>query len=638
MAQPPDISADSPWLGRLLEQLPGARVAVFGDLCLDAYWLLAEEPGETSLETGLPARRVATQRYSPGGAGNVAANLTALGAGRVEVIGQVGADLFGDELVRQFALRGLPTSSVLRGPPDWQTLVYAKPFQGLAELNRLDFGGGNRFSAATVQPLLVHLEAAAESCPVVVINQQVPGGWAAGIVHALNALIARHPRTLFIVDSRDHAGAFPAAALKLNIREAALLLGEPTSELTTDDALRLAATLARRQQRPVLVTRGEDGLALSTLEEEFDVPGIELPGAADPVGAGDAALAAFAAAMSVGVPAFEAAMFANHAAAITTRQLQTTGTASPAQLRAVGPTPDYVHRPRLAAQLRLAQYQPGTNIELVTGRRPPAARIRHAIFDHDGTISTLRQGWEGIMEPMMLKAILGPRASECDDVTFARLTSIVRAFIDRTTGIQTLAQMKGLVDLVREHGFVAPADILDEHQYKAIFNEELLALVHARQTQLSRGELASGDWQIKNALPLLQRLHAAGVKLYLASGTDEADVIAEAKALGYAHLFAGIHGSVGDLKVEAKRVVLERIIKVGGLGGDELVVFGDGPVEIREGRRRGAFTVGLASDEVRRHGLDPRKRTRLVRAGADIIVPDFSQLDTLWSYLGFATV
>ncbi|MBI2496970.1 MAG: HAD family hydrolase [Opitutae bacterium] len=326
-------------------------------------------------------------------------------------------------------------------------------------------------------------------------------------------------------------------------------------------------------------------------------------------------------------------MLANHAAAITTRQLQTTGTATPAQLRAVGPAPDYVHRPRLAAQPRLAQYLPGTNLELITGRRPAARRIRHAIFDHDGTISVLRQGWEAIMEPMMLKAILGPRAAGCDDATLARLTATVRAFIDRTTGIQTLAQMKGLVDLVREHGFVAPADILDEHGYKAIFNEELLALVQARQAQLTRGELAPADWQIKNALPLLERLHAAGVKLYLASGTDEADVIAEARALGYAHLFTAIHGSVGDLKVEAKRVVLERIIREGGLGGDELVVFGDGPVEIREGRRRGAFTVGIASDEVRRHGLDPKKRTRLIRAGADLVVPDFSQLDALWSYL-----
>jgi phosphoglycolate phosphatase-like HAD superfamily hydrolase len=196
--------------------------------------------------------------------------------------------------------------------------------------------------------------------------------------------------------------------------------------------------------------------------------------------------------------------------------------------------------------------------------------------------------------------------------------------------------MKGLVGLVREFGFVPPAEVLDEHGYKAIYNEELLQLVRDRLGRLERGELAPGDWEIRNARLLLERLHAAGVTLHLASGTDEADVITEARTMGYAHLFTGgIHGAVGDLKVEAKRVVLERIIKSGGLGGDELVVFGDGPVEIREGRRRGAFTVGLASDEVRRHGLDLKKRTRLVRAGADVIVPDFSELAAMLTHLGF---
>ncbi len=59
------------------------------------------------------------------------------------------------------------------------------------------------------------------------------------------------------------------------------------------------------------------------------------------------------------------------------------------------------------------------------------------------------------------------------------------------------------------------------------------------------------------------------------------------------------------------------------------MVIGDGPVEIIEGRKVGAFCIGVASDEVRRHGLNYSKRTRLIRAGANIIIPDFSQLDQL---------
>jgi hypothetical protein len=49
-------------------------------------------------------------------------------------------------------------------------------------------------------------------------------------------------------------------------------------------------------------------------------------------------------------------------------------------------------------------------------------------------------------------------------------------------------------------------------------------------------------------------------------------------------------------------------------------------VEIRETRKRGGFSIGVASDEVRRFGLNLTKRSRLIRAGASLIVPDYSQL------------
>ncbi len=634
LVQSPDLSCESTWLDDLLRRLPEARVAVFGDLCLDAYWFLDEARPELSLETGLEIHRVATQRYSPGGAGNVAVNLVALGVRQVEVIGLVGQDPFGDELVRQLAARGLAVDGVLRGPSGWQTLVYAKPYRGAAELNRLDFGGGNAFSAETWSPLLARLHAAAARCPVVIVNQQVPTAWSAAATAALGEVITAHPGTLFIVDSRHHAGALNGTALKLNAREAAQILGAPSAP-TPGDALCAAEALARKRARPVLVTRGAEGLVLATAGGIFDIPGIELPGAADPVGAGDTALAAFAAGWAAGADPLAVASLANLAAALTSRQLRTTGTATPARLRAVGPSPDYVHQPRLAAQPRLARFDDGTNLEIVSGRRP-RSHPTHAILDHDGTLSTLRQGWEAIMAPMMLRAILGPRADNTDDATHERVSATVRAFIDRTTGIQTLAQMKGLVDLVREFAFVPPGEVLDEHSYKALYNAELLALVRDRLRQMERGELSPGDWQIKNAGPLLERLRAAGLKLYLASGTDEADVIAEARSLGYASLFDGIHGAVGDLRVEAKREVLRRIVRASAAEGAHIVVFGDGPVEIREARRHGAYAVGLATDELRRHGLDPRKRARLIRAGADIVIPDFSQLDALLAHLGLA--
>jgi phosphoglycolate phosphatase-like HAD superfamily hydrolase len=366
------------------------------------------------------------------------------------------------------------------------------------------------------------------------------------------------------------------------------------------------------------------------------VPGIQVLGKTDTVGAGDTVIAALSAVLGGGGDVELAARLANLAASITVRKLQVTGTVTVPELREAGPSPDYVYEPELAGSPRDARYLPNTEIEIIR-ERSNSRPVRHAIFDHDGTISVLRQGWEKIMEPMMLKAILGDKISTVPKAVYNRVTQDIQAFIDKTTGIQTLAQMKGLISLVREYGYVPESRILDEHGYKAEYNRALLEMIRHRIVKIERGELDPYDYEIKGARTFLETLRRAGVTLYLASGTDEADVKAEAMVMGYASLFdGGIHGAVGDLKVEAKRVVLKRIITSGHLTGEDLVVVGDGPVEMREGRKWDAFCLGVASNELCRHGLDLAKRSRLIRAGADIVAPDFSQPDKILPFLGLA--
>lgn len=277
-----------------------------------------------------------------------------------------------------------------------------------------------------------------------------------------------------------------------------------------------------------------------------------------------------------------------------------------------------------------------SEIEIVT-RFPAAHAVTHVVFDHDGTISTLREGWESVMEPQMMRAILGaeegavgasaPGATVVDEVRAA-----VQEFIARTTGVQTLVQMEGLRELVRRYGFVPEAAILSASAYKARYNAALMRMVERRTAKFARGELTVEDVTVKGVVAFLQRLAKAGLVLHLASGTDEHDLVREARLLGYADLFAGgIHGARGSIEHEPKRVVLLGILQ--GLQGRDdsasLVVVGDGPVEIREGVRAGALTVGVASDEIRRYGRSDVKRSRLVHAGADLIVPDFSAVEPL---------
>jgi hypothetical protein len=80
-------------------------------------------------------------------------------------------------------------------------------------------------------------------------------------------------------------------------------------------------------------------------------------------------------------------------------------------------------------------------------------------------------------------------------------------------------------------------------------------------------------------------------------------------------------------------MVIENILTENNLQGPELAVFGDGPVELRECIKRESVAVGIASDEIRRHGINLEKRARLIKAGAHIVVPDFSQHRLLMKFL-----
>ena len=635
-----DASRSRDWLADCLVRIRASRVAVFGDFCLDAYWTIDPPRQDVSIETGRPVRHVTEQRYSLGGAGNVVANLLALGVARVHAIGLVGQDLFGAQMIQMLDRLGAERTAVRADQNDWQTMVYAKPYLGEQELDRIDFGGTNRIESRTIARLMSDLDRVAGEVDAVVINQQInPGVVTVECVAAVKQIIRRHSQCTFIADARHHAALLEECALKLNVSEATRLLGSDEAKSggnALSDVRSIVQQLSDRTGRAVFVTRGHDGILAAVRGEIVDVPGIQVVGQVDAVGAGDTVVAALAATLGSGCSIGDAARFANIAASITVRKIRTTGTATPEEIARVGPEPDYVHRPELALDSRKASYHEATQIEIVDFPLHNRLTIRHAVFDHDGTLSTLRQGWEQVMQPMMMRAILGRCFTTVDRAVYERVLDEVDRFIDQTTGVQTLSQMIGLIELVRRWGFVPAEEVLDMHGYKRVYNEALLVMVHDRLRKLRTGELSMDDFHLKNALPLLMSLREAGVRLYLASGTDEADVRTEAQALGFAKMFEGrIYGATGDVTIDPKKRVIQRILHENNLSGPELAVFGDGPVEIRLARQAGGVAVGVASDEVQRWGLNAVKRTRLIRAGASIVVPDYSQLPELMRLLGF---
>lgn len=263
-------------------------------------------------------------------------------------------------------------------------------------------------------------------------------------------------------------------------------------------------------------------------------------------------------------------------------------------------------------------------MEILLPRNPGQKRPQAVLFDFDGTLSALRRGWEAVMAPLMAEILL---AGQPDDGTAARE---IASYIDASTGIQTIFQMQWLAGQVQARGRV-PADPWD---YKAEYNRRLMQTVAQRREAVEQGREPAENYLIAGSRAFLEALRDREIAMYVASGTDQADVRREAGILGLAGFFREIAGAPGHEASCSKERVIRRLVGESGLGGEELVVIGDGKVEIAIAREAGAIALGVASDEDSLAGINPVKRERLARAGSQAIIGDFTAREEILAWLG----
>jgi len=274
---------------------------------------------------------------------------------------------------------------------------------------------------------------------------------------------------------------------------------------------------------------------------------------------------------------------------------------------------------------READFLPGTDIEIIN---PDIERgkIEFALFDFDGTLSLIREGWQQVMIPMMVEILGELNTGESEE----QLTEIVRDFVTQLTGKQTIYQMIQLAEEVKKRGGT-PKEPLDyKHQYLDL----LWQRIRDRVEGLESGRLEPLDFVVPGALDILKELKSRGVVMYLASGTDRPYVLNESGVLGLHPYFPDrIYGALDDYKNFSKRMIIQKILSVNNLSGPGLVTFGDGYVEIEDTKEVGGIAVGVATNEAERKGIDEWKRDRLIGAGADIIIPDFREAAKVVKYL-----
>jgi phosphoglycolate phosphatase-like HAD superfamily hydrolase len=288
---------------------------------------------------------------------------------------------------------------------------------------------------------------------------------------------------------------------------------------------------------------------------------------------------------------------------------------------------------------------PGTNIEICE-ELPKGVNIKHALFDFDGTVSMLRDGWQDVMVPLMVEHLLETPVEKenrkkfiadglSEKAAFQKvkksIEEVVIDFVELLTGKETIYQMIRFVEELQKRNGV---NILTPLEYKREYYRRLDPLVDARKKQLERGELTHEELRVPLSAKFLESLIARNVKLYLASGTDEDYVKREVAVVGMSQLFTGgIWGAKDDIKSFNKAMAIKMIIEKNQLHPSEILVTGDGIVELENAREFGGIALGVYTTETNQYDMNKRKRERLIHAGAHLLMPDFTYYRELIDFL-----
>jgi rfaE bifunctional protein kinase chain/domain len=294
---------------QILETAHDVRILVVGDIMLDVY--LRGSASRISPEAPVPVVRVDEEWRALGGAANVAANIVALGAA-CDLIGCIGRDRAGKDLRAELGSYGIGTDGLvqLARPTTVKTRIMARHQQ----VARYDHELEADLNAAECEDVVARLRDLLSGAHAVVLEDYNKGLLTRNVIQGVLAA-AREADCPVVVDPKsrhffDYAGA---TVFKPNQPELAAALRDPVH---ADRAEWLEDVRRQIGCEHLLVTLGEDGMALLTADGDH----VRIPTVArsvyDVSGAGDTVTAVLALALAGGATIIEAAILANHAAGI----------------------------------------------------------------------------------------------------------------------------------------------------------------------------------------------------------------------------------------------------------------------------------------------------------------------------------
>jgi rfaE bifunctional protein kinase chain/domain len=320
--------------GEILAAFPKYSALVVGDICLDRWCTYDPNLAEPSRETGILPLPVVSTEVTPGAGGTVANNLASLGIGRVAVMGVIGPDGFGHELVDALSRRGISPELLIRseGVPTFTYTKLINADTGIEDQPRVDYIYARQLPSEIEGTVIDNLRTFAEAFDVIFVADQAQtmrGGMVTPAVRdAITSIAKQHPEKIILVDSRIRSGLFRNVIIKPNEQEA------ESACMALFGCVDYQRLLEATQSKLVLITQGARGVLVVEPATETLVSTRSLGAPVDICGAGDSFSAGAGIALAITGSPVEAARFGNLVASITIMK-KGTGTASPEEILTV---------------------------------------------------------------------------------------------------------------------------------------------------------------------------------------------------------------------------------------------------------------------------------------------------------------
>ncbi len=306
-------------LQNIVEQAGAPRVLIVGDLILDRY--VTGDVSRISPEAPIPILTVKRSEERLGGAGNVAANVVAMGA-HVDVVGIVGDDGWGRALRQLFEGERIDASACVVDTTR-PTILKTRMMSGQYQMLRVDQEDVRAVGGAALDELLRILPERVGRARAVVLSDYGKGVLTPAVIRCvIDAARARRIPVLVDPKGEDYARYQGATLVTPNRKEAEQALGRKLARIedmprAADDLMHMAGLDA------AVITLGADGIYHKTRQGDAGHVPAQARQVFDVTGAGDTVIAQMGFYLACGLPLSTAVELANHAAGIVVARLGT---------------------------------------------------------------------------------------------------------------------------------------------------------------------------------------------------------------------------------------------------------------------------------------------------------------------------